>query len=185
MQGMNFSAPSIHSRRRTTTLVGRDDGLLRFEVLQASSNQLTDHTSDAAAAASGFNNGAYLAMVFSALLAKAEIHKVFRLGAGLLGCGFRLGHNALLRVVNGVQKMSVDKELFQAAATITAGIFQAAKTPGDLTSLVHGSTWREHFVRAYLELNQAALDIHDLKQKAQGHPLNKRHPEEPTTVTWD
>lgn len=81
--------------------------------------------------------------------------------------------------------MSVDKELFQAAATITAGIFQAAKTPGDLTALVHGCTWREHFVRAYLELNQAALDLQDLKLKSQGHPLPERYPHEPTRVNWD
>lgn len=81
--------------------------------------------------------------------------------------------------------MSVDKELFQAAATITAAAIQAAKTPEGQAVLIDDNKMREHFVRTYLALNQAALDIQDLTLKRQGYGLPERYPHEPARVNWD
>lgn len=80
--------------------------------------------------------------------------------------------------------MSVDKELFQAAATVMAGIFQTAKTPADLAALTDGSKLREHFVRTYLELNQAALELQDLVAQKNGYETPTRDVDRPVRVNW-
>ena len=154
MECMNFLAACMDCRRSTAAFVGRDDCLLFFEVGKTSADQLADHAGNAAASAAGDNDFTHLAVVLGPLFAKAEINKVIRLGCSLLGRGFWLGHNASLRVVNGVQRMSIDKELFQLAAEMVLkdGI-------PDFSSSVYVKRCKKSITQTYQLLRETAAEI--------------------------